>query len=194
MVRKSFVLTAAMLLSGCVAYSAVAPGTIDYSGLKVTSAQAWNVAPGVAGGALRKDSLQWTQDGLLLDRIVFIPAVADGETLFRVSSGADALPSFQADMLPNEIEEIVESSIVKLFAQGEVSVDTQNLRPHKFGETQGVLFDMQMAVSDGPDYSGITGAFVNGGKLYVIIYLGAQPYYFDKHKDEALAIIRGARV
>ena len=41
---------------------------------------------------------------------------------------------------------------------------------------------------------GGVGAFVADEKLYLIVYLGAQPYYFDKHRDEALAVIRGARV
>jgi hypothetical protein len=182
------------LLGGCVAYTAVAPGQSSFGSLQVTTSQAWNQAPAAATPAARKGSKVWTQDGLLLDRLIFIPAVPSGEAIFRVKSKDQALPVFKADMLPNEIEELTESSIVKLFGEGQVSVETKNLRPHKFGASAGFLFDMQVAVSDGPDYGGITGAFVSGDQLYLVLYLGAQPYYFDKHRDEALAIIRGASI
>ncbi len=125
---------------------------------------------------------------------MIIPAVPSGDSIFKPGSKDAALPVFDSDMLPNEIEELTESSIVKLFGEGEVAVETSNLRPHKFGETDGFMFDMEVTVSDGPDYGGITGAFVADDKLYLIVYLGARPYYFEKHRDEALAIIRGARI
>jgi len=182
------------LLGGCVAYTAVAPGQVDFASLRITTSQAWNQAPTAATPASRRASKSWTQDGLLLDRIMIIPAVPSGESIFVSRNKDAALPLFDASMLPNEIEELTESSIVKLFGEGEVAVETMNLRPHKFGNDRGFLFDMQVAVSDGPDYGGITGAFVSNEKLYLIVFLGAKPYYFDKHLDEALAIIRGARV
>jgi hypothetical protein len=97
-------------------------------------------------------------------------------------------------MLPNEIEELTESSIVKLFGEGDVAVETTNLRPHRFGDDNGILFDMKVTVSDGPDYRGVVGAFVVAERLYFILYIGAEPYYYDKHLDEALVIIKGAHV
>lgn len=181
-------------LGGCVSYTAISPGISDYSGLKINTSQAWNLAPSAATPSSRSGSKSWTQDGLLLDRIMIIPAVPSGESIFVAGSKDAALPTFEANMLPNEIEELTESSIVKLFGEGEVVVETSNLRPHKFGGIAGFLFDMDVAVSDGPDYGGLTGAFVSGEQLYLIVYLGARPYYFDKHRDEALAIIRGATI
>ena len=192
--RIAIVIVLGNLLGGCVAYTAVSPGVVDYTGLQLSTTQAWNLAPAAATPAARKQSKSWTQDGLLLDRLMIIPAVPSGESIFVSKQKDAALPTFDANMLPNEIEELTESSIVKLFGEGEVAVETSNLRPHKFGDTSGFLFDMEVAVSDGPDYGGITGAFVTGDKLYLIVYLGAQPYYYDKHRDEALAIIRGARI
>lgn len=194
MLRLFFVLSLAVLLGGCAAYSAVSPGPVNYAGLQVKTNQTWNLAPATATPGLRRQSKVWTQDGLLLDRIIIIPAVPAGQSIFNSSSAAQALPSFAAGMLPNEVEELTESSVVKLFGEGEVAVETSNLRPHSFGDNRGFLFDMKIAVSDGPDYGGITGAFIADEKLYMVIYIGARPYYFDKHKDEALAIIRGARI
>ncbi len=176
------------------AYVAVEPGEIDYDGLIIKTSQAWNLAPTISTPSARKGSKVWTQDGILLDRIMIIPAVPDGEPLFKTTSDDQALPSFKADMLPNEIEELTESSLVKLFKEGDVVVQTSNLRPHRFGDHNGLLFDMDIAVSDGPNYRGTTGALIVAKKLYLIFFLGAEPYYYEKHIDEALAIIKGARV
>ena len=180
--------------TGCVSYSAVSPGALDYNGFKVQTSQAWNMAPKEATPASRADSKTWTQDGILLDRIVIIPGVPNGESLFKVASSEQALPVFRADMLPNEIEELTEFSIVKLFGEGQVAVETTNLRPHRYGENSGFLFDRSVTVSDGPNYKGVTGAFIVAEQLYLIIYLGAEPFYYEKHLDEALVIIKGARV
>lgn len=131
---------------------------------------------------------------MLLNRLLLIPAVPDGEPIFSVPSKTVALPAFRADMLPNEIEELTESSMVKLLGEGSSTVSTSNLRPAKFGERRGVMFDFTGRLTDGPDYKGVVGAAVANDKLYLIIYYGADPYYFEKYRDEAEAIIRSARI
>jgi hypothetical protein len=97
-------------------------------------------------------------------------------------------------MLPNEIEEFVESSVVRLFGESNATADTSGLRPHTFGANRGFLFDMNLTASEGPNYRGICGAFVNEEKLYLLLFLGAEPYYFEKHQAEVLSIIEGARL
>jgi hypothetical protein len=183
-----------VLLAGCVSYAAVGPGALDYNGMRIQTSQAWNQAPKQATPAARSESKVWTQDGILLDRIMIIPGVPSGESLFKTLSPDEALPIFKADMLPNEIEELTESSIVKLFGEGGAAVETTNLRPHRYGDNNGFLFDLNVAVSDGPNYKGVAGALVVSERLYLIFYLGAEPYYYEKHLDEAMVIIKGARV
>ena len=183
-----------IFIAGCVSYATVEPGSQDYNGLKIKTSQAWNLAPKEVTPAARPESKLWTQDGILLDRIMIIPGVANGESLFKTLSSDQALPVFQAGMLPNEIEELTESSIVKLFGESGAVVETTNLRPHQYGDRNGILFDMSVAVSDGPNYRGVAGAIVVAEHLYLIFYLGAVPYYYEKHLDEAMVIIKGARV
>jgi hypothetical protein len=135
----------------------------------------------------------WTRDGMLLDRLIMIPAVPDGQPIFQANDKEAALPPFRADMLPNEIEELTESSITKLFGEGESSVETSNLRPQRFGDDRGVMFNMDIKVTDSPDYKGLAGAFVADGKLYLMMYIAADPYYFEKNLAEAEALIAGAK-
>jgi len=195
-IHPRFTLTCLVMImvSGCVAYSAINPGQTSVGDLQVDANMTWNQAPSTLTPAARRGTKVWTRDGLLLDRIVIIPGVPDGEPIFKQAAKSQALPAFKADMLPNELEELTESSIVKLFGEGETVVTTMNLRPHSFGENRGILFDVDAAISDGPNYRGSVGAFVHDAKLYMIIYLAAQPFYYDKHRDEAEAIIKSARI
>ena len=182
------------LIAGCVSYAAVGPGELNYTGFSVQTGSAWNQVPKEWATMARPESRLLTQDGLLLDRISIIPAVPDGEPLFRQRSKSEALPLFKSDMLPNEIEELTESSIVKLFGEGRGAVETTNLRPYKYGDNRGMLFDLEVRVSDGPNYKGVAGAQIVDEKLYLIFFLGAEPYYYEKHVDSALEIIKSARV
>ena len=193
MTMRFFILGWVLLLGGCIQFTAVPPGDSIHSGLTVSTTETWNQAPREFTRLSRPDAKNWTRDGMLLDRIIIIPAVPDGEPIFRQTSASQALPVYRANMLPNELEELVESSIVKLFGEGGAAVETSWLRPHRFGDKKGIMFDLEVKVSDGPDYRGVTGAVVSDEKLYLIIYLAAVPFYYDKHLEEAMGIIQGAR-
>ena len=183
-----------VLLSGCIMFTAVPPGEFSYAGLTITNGSTWNQAPSEMTRLSRSGSKTWTKNGILLDRILIIPAVPNAQPLFRQVSGSQALPLFDVNMLPNELNEFTESSIVKLFGEDGAAVETSNLRPHRFGADKGVMFDLEVKVSDGPDYKGVTGAMIVDEKLYLIIYLGAEPYYYQKTLDEATEIIETAFV
>lgn len=182
----------AFTLTACAAvgYRLVEPGVQTLGALRITAGDGWNVAPASNTPGSRSSSRTWTRDGLLLDRMMIIPAVAGGEPLFVSRDKTAALPAFRDDMLPNEIEELVESSIVKLFGEGNAVVSTSNLRPQQFGTNGGFLFDIEASVTESPDYKGLAGAFVYEDKLYMAIFLGAMPTYFDKHRAVAETVIK----
>lgn len=185
---------ATALLSGCVAYSLVAPGPVAVGALELRPRSAWSSAPGVSVPAARKGAVVWTQDGLMLDRLMIIPAVPDGEPILKAHDDDAALPRFKASMLPNELAELTESSLVKLLGEGNVAVRTANLRPHRYGENGGILLDLEASVTDGPEYKGLAGAFVAANELYVLLYVAADPYYYGKHLAEAESIIKTAKL
>lgn len=182
------------LLGGCVSYSLVAPGSVTVGSLEVRPQSAWSSAPGATVPAKRKDAVVWTQDGLALDRLIIIPAVPDGEPILKEQDEQEALPRFEADMLPNELAELTESSLVKLLGEGNAAVRTTDLRPHRYGDSSGILLDLEASVTDGPDYKGLAGAFIANNELYVLLYVAADPYYYGKHLPEAESIIKTARL
>ncbi len=192
---RCFLLVAVFPISGCVTmYTMVTPGVSMVDALQVTADTSWNVAPTRLSPNLRKGTQVWTKDGTLLDRLMIIPGIADGHPLLKDKTGTAALPLFRSNMLPNEIEELTETSMVKIFGEGEAAVTTMNLRPHRFGDDRGVLFDLDIKLSDSPAYKGLAGAFVSDGLLYLMVYIGAEPYYYDKHLTAATAVITSARL
>ena len=192
--RTSMILALAVIASGCVAtgYTLVPPGAIPVEGLQVNATSGWNQAPPMQTPSMRKGAALWTHDGPLLDQLIIIPGVADGEPLMKSSNKSAALPLFKKDMLPNEIEELTESTLLKYFGEGNAVVTTKNLRPQRFGDSRGIMFDFDATVSENPDYRGTAGAFVANDKLYMMFFLAAMPHYYDKHSAAATSVIQSA--
>jgi len=183
-----------LALAGCVTttYTLVTPGIVAVQGLRLQAGSGWNRVPDFSLPSARKGSETWTQDGLLLDRLVITPAIPDGQPILISRDESAALPVFRADMLPNELEELIESSMVKIFGEGQSVVSTENLRPKLFGNNQGVMFDLSATVTDSPEYRGVVGAFIANDQLYLMYFIGAVPHYYDKHIREAEAVIQSA--
>lgn len=182
------------LVAGCIpSYTLVNRGVNAVDTLYVDAGPGWNRAPpGNMYTGDRKNSERWTQDGLSLNSLVFIPAVPDGEALITTRAKDAALPTFRKDMLANELEELAKSTFVKRFGEGNSVVETSNLRPHRFGEHRGIMFDLEATVTETPKYKGVAGAFVADEKLYFMYYIGATPYYHDKYREQAEATIMSA--
>lgn len=185
-----------LVVSGCVAtnYTLVPPGPVPVGSLQLQPATAWNLAPAVETPLARKASQNWTLDGLSLNNLLVIPDVADGEPLFLAPNENMALPVFRADMLPNELVELIETSVEKLFGEGQTVIESEHLRPHRFGERPGILFDLRLALAEGPGYRGTVGAFIASQKLYMVAYIAAEPYYFEKDRAVAEQVIKSAQL
>jgi hypothetical protein len=186
----------ALTLAGCetLSYSLVPVGSRQVGNLEFNVAGDWNSVPSMMTPFAREDAQIWTRNGILLDRFFVIPAVKDGEPLFKQAKQSEALPLFRAGMLPNELMELMESSVVKLFGEGNAVVATDNLRPYRFGAIPGVLFDFEATVAEGPNYKGVVGMIKVEDTLYVLMYMGADPYYFDKSLPDATSQIQSARL
>ena len=94
-----------ILSTGCVTmnYTLIPTGTSDVGSLAVSPGLNWNLAPKIHTPVARRESQSWTQDGLNLNRLIVIPAVPDGEPIFKAPQKRSALPNFRAGMLPNGI-------------------------------------------------------------------------------------------
>lgn len=186
----------AFLLGGCVStqFKAVTAGQLTLGDLEVETVDPlWNKSPGILTAYLHDDSELWTRDGLLLDYLLLVPGVDDGEAVFHSRSDSLVFPLFSKDMLPNEIVELTESSLVKLNGDS-VVVTSSGLRPYRLGEQRAVMFDLELTSADEPRRFGRAVAFVKNEQLYLMLYVATELYYFDKHWGKALATMDSARV
>jgi hypothetical protein len=167
-------------------------GPVAVGNVQVSPQEPWNILPESMTPFARPKTQVWTRDGVLLDRLMIIPGVPEGEPLFKEPSKEVALPRFKRDMLPDEIVQLTESSMTKLLGEGTTLVRSSNLRPGRFGEKPGIIFDLVATPSEGPVYRGLAGAFVAAEQLNMIIFVAAEPYYFDKHRAAAEGIIASA--
>lgn len=184
-----------LLAGGCASahYTLLPANTpVSVGSLSLQPPTAWNEAPKTSTPRARKESRSWTVDGLNLNRLMVIPDVEDGSPIFQNRNKAMALPVFRSDMLPNELVELTESSIEKLLGEGQSDVKAEHLRPHRFGGRAGVMFDLDITLADGPAYRGLAGAFISDSHLNLLVYIAAEPYYFDKDLDSAREIIENA--
>jgi hypothetical protein len=191
--RLGLLILIALWLAGCATtppVTLVSPGPAKIGLLEMTAGSGWNEVTAV------RDSqrLVWTRDGLAIDRFWVFADIADGETLFKEAKGSGAaLPRFRATMLPNELVAFTESYLGKIFGEGEVIVTTSNVRPHRFGNYDGVMFDLATERAGMADRKGIAGAFVADSKLYLVLYSAVDPYYFDRNRQAAEDVIVSAR-
>lgn len=195
--KRFFILVcAALFLGGCVStqFKAVTAGPFALGNLEVETVDPlWNKAPRIMTGHLYKGSELWTRDGLLLDYLLLVPEIDAGEAIFRSRSKSLVYPKFRKDMLPNEIVELTESSLVKLNGPS-VVVTSSGLRPFGLGEQRAVMFDLELTSAEEPRRFGRAVAFVKDERLYLMLYVATKLHYFDKHWGQALATMRSARV
>jgi len=198
MIRVAATLLAfAAIAAGCQTveppYRLVSAGSVTVGGLTVTAGDGWNENARTKAN-FNGPGAVWTRDGMRLDYLIVIPAVADGSGIFKEPNAKVVYPKFHATMLPNEIVTLIEASLTRhVFGEGRSVVASSNLRPAPYGADKGFAFDVSVTVSDGPDRQGVVGGFVADGKLNLVMFLAAVPYYWDKDRERAETVIASAR-
>lgn len=189
---RLFVGTFIACLYGCASgYTAVGPGQVSVQDLEVNVSPGWNRVPPQEIPWARRGMQAWTQNGMPLDRLVLIPGIADGEALYLQRNNIE-YPPFRTGMTTSEQLHLVEETIELAQGANKTDVTVGNPRPHRFGNSDGILFDLNAVVHDGPGYRGNGGAFVDDEHFYVVYFLGAVPYYYERLAPSALATIESA--
>lgn len=176
--NRLILLTGLLILGACTQYSLVKPTTIEVKGITVSPTIPWNSASSAAGVGGKPT---WTADGTKLNSVVFFPAVKDGKSLFK-STKKEEYPAFSADMLPNEIAELVESSISKIFKATISKKGT--LKPLVIDGNPGFQYNFEFVTQDDiPRRAFVAGATKNS-ELYLMFYQATRMYYYEKYIDE----------
>ena len=122
----------------------------------------------------------WTIDGSPLNQFIFISKVKPNEHIFlsgRERKSRPDGPWFKPGMRPDEIQNIMLDGWREAgFAQ----VSGTNLRPEKFGNVDGLRFDVTMTSETGLIYQGTAGAVERNGRLNVMYWIAPQEHYYGR--------------
>ena len=143
------------------------------------------------------DSLRWVEDwtlnGPLLDSMMFVTALPNGEYLVRQRRREDRqVPKFESDMSAPEIASMLETAY--RVRGGAVDFRTLGLTPRQFLGYPGFQFDYEHLDGDEVWRRGRTVGAVIGGRLYLIMYDAARSHYYANALPDFEAIVANARL
>ncbi len=180
---------ALLVVAGCQTYEKVEQGASKVGGLTVTAtAPIWNKVPSShSPGKLPT----WTVDGVALNSLSFVSGIKDGKPLVEADEKA-RYPLFHADMLPNDIAELVQSTVAKVFTAN-VSAGGE-LKPLTIGGQPGFELEFEFVTPDEVIRRAFVGGTVKNGELQLVVYQAARMYYFGKNLPQARELITTARL
>jgi hypothetical protein len=186
-------LLAAVTFAGCVpAYTLVKPGTaaVGDGAVLVTASRAWNSVPAAYQQAAWEEA--WTQNGPLLETVVFVTGLPEGKSLVKQRKKDDAqVAVFRADMTPNDLVSMIETS----YRVGGITVfAVDSVDPVPFLGGTGLRMRYHYAPGDGIGKKGSAVLRVFDKKLYVMKLEGVSSHYYDAALPEFEAMVAGARL
>jgi hypothetical protein len=173
-------------LAGCATYAPVPPEPQSIGGRYSVHPQVpWSRRE---GGVLER----WTRHGEQLEIIWFTRGLAEGSPLFGAGRREDApLPAFRADMAPSEIQEFVLDSLARA---GAARVAAQQLRPVRFGDREGLRFELSYLASSGLEMRGLVAACVLERRLYLIAFAAARGHYHAQAAPQVERILESIQL
>lgn len=169
-----------LLLSSCAGYKLVPAGaSASVGAITVVPNETWNKVPFKPG----KRSSYWTQNGQFIDELLFVDGLAEGGSIFKERNKSLPMPKFKADMLPNDVQDLVSSSI-KNSAGGEITINTSTLKPREVSGKFGFTFKIDFFNSDGLLFKGDAIAVISEEKLYMILSVAAATHYYERSTGE----------
>jgi hypothetical protein len=188
------VLCALALLMACAKFTLVEPR-------RQIVGDVISVQPGMQWNRIERSDYEghveaWTLDGPVLNTLLFLTGVPDGEPLFiRREENADRNkkpPVFRSTMNPLQIQELLEATISRYFET--TLADGRSLRAETIAEGRGFRFETRMMGRDEVERRGVFVGTVQKGKLYGAWFQGVKLHYFDRYLPEFERIIESAKL
>ncbi|MDN5850607.1 MAG: hypothetical protein L0H63_13375 [Nitrococcus sp.] len=148
---------------------------------------AYRVEPQIEWSRQQGYKLQiWTVDGPLLEQLRLYANIEEGDRLLpttRTQAGSwqgGHWPEYRQGMRAHDVMELVTATLQQ---SGSVDVVAKRLRPAEFGGRPGFRFELRFESENGLAYQGrAMGIITEDERLHLILYLGAQPYYFGAYE------------
>ena len=179
--KQKLVLLVILLLTGCVQYQLVNAGD------SVALGDAFTVKPQREWSRLDLGHVEtWTVDGPLLEQVVVYKGLKDGQDLLipnplRGEEEKEDIPTFRKEMTVLEVRDLLEATFARV---EEVEVQSLQMKPWKFADTDGFRFDYTFTSKSGLRKRGFTVGAIHDERLYMIVFSAAELYYFEEFSDE----------
>lgn len=133
----------------------------------------------------------WTIDGTDLNLLRIYSGVRANEHVFQTVRQKNSRPDgpwFKPTMRPDEIRDVV---LDALREEGAVNVEGGELRPQRFGTTDGLRFDFSMTSAAGLDYRGTGAAAVRNRTLTLLLWYAPAEYYYGRDAEAVNRMLDG---
>lgn len=179
-----------LFLAGCASLSKVDTGeTVVKDSMVVQVDKAWNQFSNV----MDSRAVNWTRDGLYVDRLQFYVGVADGEEIEgKLRGTAEQRPlAFKASMQTHEIAQVFQNVLTR---DGSV-LTLGKLEPTEFLGTTGFRMEYSL-IRKGDDVrmKGVVFGAVKNNKLYLLHYTAPRLAFYDRHAASVEQMARSARL
>lgn len=192
MMKKLYILGMALLVASCAPSLKAVPAGSNYAvnnSFQVKLDQAWAEFPSsltrLNGGKLL------TVDGGALNELQLVGGLEDGEPMIKDISKERPAPVYRAEMNDNELAEFIVDSLTYL---GLVNVQSQLLRPAKFGAKDGLRFDITATKTKGLILSGKVLLAKSDDELNIIVFMAPQEHYFAQLAPQIENMMRTAQI
>lgn len=174
-------------LAGCAGSRVVKSGKNRVGGV-------YTVDPQIQWSRFYRGKMEiWTVDGPSLQAIYFLKGIEEGKPLTATTRIGDEekWPLLRLNMTPNEMMEFIVDSLAR---HGYMQIETQALRPQRFGRLQGFRFDFTFLFRDGLEGLGLATGALYREQLQLILYVGTRLHYYPKHLQDVEQIIQSITI
>jgi hypothetical protein len=159
-----------------------------------------SVQPGVAWNKLAMHNYQgkievWTQDGAMLNTLLFFTGVPDGQPLFTLANAGsqqEKPPVFRSTMNAVEVQELLEATAARYFQT--TIAEGRNLKPVPVANGQGFRFETRLVGRDEVERDGVFVGTIRNGKLYGAWFQGAKLHYYARYLPEFDRMVASAQL
>lgn len=165
--------TLALALTSCATNTLQRAGASTVFDMQLDSQLDWARIKGSRNEA-------WTIDGTNLNLLRIYSQVKPNEHVFMARKEKASKPDgpwFRPGMRPDELRDLILDGIRE---QGSVNVSASGLRPHRFGDSDGVRFDIAMSSTSGLNYRGTVAAVERQGRLTSLVWSAPSEHYYDR--------------
>jgi hypothetical protein len=167
-----------LLLAACASPGGILQhaGSADVFDMRVDTSLDWSRIKGA------RNEL-WTIDGTALNSLSIFSGIKPGEHVFLMAREKKSRPDgpwFRTGMRPDEIRDVV---LDALRGQNWSNVSADNLRPQRYGDADGLRFELELTNPDGLVYKGSVAAVERSSKLTLLVWKAPAEYYAGRDAE-----------